>query len=257
MKAVILAGGLGTRISEETAVKPKPMVEIGGMPILWHIMKIYSSHGINDFIVCCGYKGHIIKEFFANFVLRTSSVRIDLNNNQVEFLGRTSEPWTITLVDTGEATMTGGRIRRVKEYLDDEPFCLTYGDGVSDVNIQKLIEFHKTEDSLVTLTAVQPQGRFGALSLASEQTKISQFKEKPEGDGAWINGGYFVVEPAALDYIEGDDTTWEQAPLTTIARQGKLSAHRHTGFWHPMDTLRDMQQLEELWQTKSAPWKIW
>jgi len=257
MKAVILAGGLGTRISEETAVKPKPMVEIGDMPILWHIMKIYSSHGINDFIVCCGYKSHIIKEFFANFVLRTSSVRIDLRDNRIEYLGNSAEPWSITLADTGELTMTGGRIKQIRQYLGDEPFCLTYGDGVSDVNITKLIEFHLAEKSLVTLTAVQPPGRFGAISLAAEQTRIHQFHEKPDGDGAWVNGGYFVVDPRAIDHIEGDSTTWEQEPLKNIAHAGQLSAFRHHGFWHPMDTLRDKNLLDKLWQSDRAPWKIW
>ncbi|MBX2835887.1 MAG: glucose-1-phosphate cytidylyltransferase [Gammaproteobacteria bacterium] len=257
MKAVILAGGLGTRISEETAVKPKPMVEIGDMPILWHIMKIYSAHGIHDFVICCGYKGHIIKEFFANFVLRTSSLRVNLRDNSIEYLGDASEPWSITLADTGESTMTGGRIKRIREFLDDEPFCLTYGDGVSDVDITKLVEFHEREQSLVTLTAVQPPGRFGAISLASGQTRIHQFHEKPDGDGAWVNGGYFVVDPAALDYIGGDGTTWEQEPLRDIAQEGKLSAFRHQGFWHPMDTLRDKNLLDEYWAEGKAPWKKW
>ncbi len=257
MKAVILAGGLGTRLSEETTIKPKPMVEIGDMPILWHIMKIYSAHDINDFVVCCGYKGHIIKEFFSNFVLRTSSLRVDLRNNHIEYLGASTEPWTITLVDTGESTMTGGRIQRVQDYLDDEPFCLTYGDGLSDVDIKDLVACHRREDSLVTLTAVQPPGRFGAISLAAEQTKIHQFHEKPNGDGAWVNGGYFVVDPAAIEYIDDDATTWEQEPLRNIAQDGKLSAYRHHGFWHPMDTLHDKNLLDELWRSNAAPWKIW
>jgi len=257
MKAVILAGGLGTRISEETAVKPKPMVEIGDMPILWHIMKTYSAHGIKDFVVCCGYKSHIIKEFFANFVLRTSSLRVDLKDNRIDYLDNIAEPWTITLVDTGESTMTGGRIKRIRKYLDDEPFCLTYGDGVSDVNITQLIEFHRAEEAVVTLTAVQPPGRFGAISLASTQTRIHQFHEKPDGDGAWVNGGYFVCDPKAIDYIEDDTTTWEQQPLQNIAHDGQLAAFRHSGFWHPMDTLRDKNLLDELWDSGEAPWKIW
>ena len=258
MKAVILAGGLGTRISEETTVKPKPMIEIGDMPILWHIMKIYSAHGINEFIICCGYKGHVIKEFFADFVMRTSSFRIDLRDNRIEYLDKASEPWSIILADTGEETMTGGRIKRIRPYLDkSEPFCLTYGDGVTDVNVTDLVSFHRQEDSLVTLTAVQPPGRFGAISLSSDHSKIHQFHEKPDGDGAWINGGYFIVNYEALDYIDGDKTTWEQQPLRNIAQQGKLSAYRHSGFWHPMDTLRDKNALNELWRDGRAPWKVW
>lgn len=257
MKVVIFAGGLGTRISEETTVKPKPMVEIGEMPILWHIMKSYGAHGLNEFVICLGYKGHVIKEFFANYALRTSSVHFDIRNNQMELLTQSPEPWQVTLVDTGDTTMTGGRLKRVKQYLNDESFCLTYGDGVSDVNIKELIEFHKKEQSLATLTAVQPPGRFGAIALASEQSRIHEFHEKPAGDGAWVNGGYFVCEPGVLDYIDGDDTVWEDSPLSRIAKAGKLSAYRHTGFWHPMDTLRDKHYLEEQWQSKNPPWKQW
>ena len=257
MKAVILAGGLGTRISEETLIKPKPMVEIGEMPILWHIMKIYATHGVDDFVILCGYKGHLIKEFFNTYVMRTSNVRFDMQTRTVELLNSNSEPWKITLVDTGETTMTGGRLKRAREYLGDQPFYLTYGDGVSDIDITALKLFHDSADSLVTLTAVQPPGRFGAMSLGANQTKITQFNEKPKGDGAWINGGYFVVDPAAIDYIENDKTTWEQEPLAKISAEGKLSAFKHRGFWQPMDTLRDMQYLESLWQTEHPPWKIW
>jgi len=257
MKVVILAGGLGTRISEETTVKPKPMVEIGDMPILWHIMKIYYSHGITDFVICLGYKGFAIKQFFQDYALRSSSVSFDMKSNKMSLLSSNAEPWNVTLVDTGELTMTGGRIKRVREYLGEEPFCLTYGDGVSDINVTELVEFHKQQDSLVTLTAVQPPGRFGAISLASDQTRIDQFQEKPEGDGAWINGGFFVVDPRAIDEIEGDETSWEQKPLKAIANQKKLSAFRHRGFWHPMDTLRDKHYLDELWKSGEAPWKNW
>lgn len=257
MKAVILAGGLGTRISEETSVRPKPMVEIGEMPIIWHIMKTYSHYGINDFVVLCGYKGHMIKEYFANYAMRSSSVQIDLTCGSVSLLDPVREPWKITLVDTGESTMTGGRIRRAREHIGDETFMLTYGDGVSNVDIKALITAHRADDSLVTLTAVQPPGRFGALTLGDQQTKVSQFLEKPEGDGAWINGGYFAVEPDAIDYIDGDDTSWEQQPLARIAEEGYLSAYKHSGFWQPMDTLRDKQYLESLWRDRSAPWKLW
>jgi len=257
MKVVIFAGGLGTRISEETAVKPKPMVEIGDMPVLWHIMKIYSAYGLNDFVICLGYKGHIIKEFFKDYMLRLSSVRLTFDDNGIEYLDSVDDPWTVTLVDTGEHTMTGGRLKRVAKYLDNEPFCLTYGDGVANIDIQNLLAFHKAERSLCTLTAVQPPGRFGAIALAANQTKISRFQEKPTGDGAWINGGYFVCEPEVMDYIDGDDTVWEQSPLNILAKTDKLSAYRHDGFWHPMDTLRDMQILDQQWQTGAAPWKIW
>jgi len=257
MKVVILAGGLGTRISEETSIKPKPMVEIGDMPILWHIMKTYSHYGLNDFVICLGYKGHVIKDFFQSYMLRSSSVRFDFNANSTEFLDEVSDPWTVTLVDTGEESMTGGRLRRVREYLGDETFCLTYGDGVADVNVSELVAFHKQQDSKVTLTAVQPPGRFGAIALSAEQTKISQFHEKPVGDGAWINGGYFVCEPSVIDYIDDDATVWEESPLIRLAHEGHLSAYRHTGFWQPMDTLRDKHYLEDLWHSNSPPWKVW
>ena len=257
MKAVILAGGLGTRISEETTVKPKPMVEIGPMPILWHIMKIYASHGVNDFIVCCGYKGHIIKEFFSSYAMRSNSVRIDLATGDQEILDGVSENWTVSLIETGEETMTGGRLKRVREYLGDEPFFFTYGDGVSDVDLTELVAFHRKQDVLVSLTAVQPPGRFGALALGSDQTIIREFHEKPDGDGAWVNGGFFVVDPKAIDYIEGDPTSWEKEPLSRIAQAGKLAAYRHTGFWQPMDTLRDKNYLESLWDSGDAPWKVW
>jgi glucose-1-phosphate cytidylyltransferase len=257
MKAVILAGGLGTRLSEETTIKPKPMVEIGGQPILWHIMKTYSAHGINDFIVCCGYKGYVIKEFFANYFLRMSDVTFDMRFNQMNIHSGNAEPWRVTLVDTGESTMTGGRLKRVQEHVGNDTFCFTYGDGVSNVDVTKLVEFHKSQGTLATLTAVQPPGRFGAISLSQEQTKISQFHEKPEGDGAWINGGYFVLEPEVIDYIKDDGTVWEQEPLQKLAQSDQLSAFRHTGFWQPMDTLRDKKYLEGLWQDGKAPWKVW
>ena len=257
MKAVIFAGGLGTRLSEETAIKPKPMVEIGGRPILWHIMKIYSSHGIDEFIVCCGYKGFVIKEFFANYFLRMSDVTFDMRFNQMNTHSANAEPWKVTLVDTGEETMTGGRLKRVREHIGNDTFCLTYGDGVSNVDIAKAIDFHKEQGTLATLTAVQPPGRFGAISLGKEQTKIDSFQEKPEGDGAWINGGFFVLEPDVIDYVAGDDTVWEQAPLTKLAQDGQLSAFKHDGFWHPMDTLRDKRRLESMWKEGNAPWKVW
>ncbi|MBW4692019.1 MAG: glucose-1-phosphate cytidylyltransferase [Lyngbya sp. HA4199-MV5] len=257
MKAVILAGGLGTRLSEETAIKPKPMVEVGGQPILWHIMKTYSAHGVNDFIICCGYKGYVIKEFFANYFLRMSDVTFDMRFNQMNIHAGNAEPWRVTLVDTGENTMTGGRLKRVREHVGNETFCFTYGDGVSNVNVSKLIEFHKAEGAAATLTAVQPPGRFGAISLTKEQTKIAQFHEKPEGDGAWINGGYFVLEPEVIDYIEDDTVMWEHEPLKKIAHDGKLAAFRHGGFWQPMDTLKDKNYLEDLWQKGKAPWKVW
>lgn len=257
MKAVILAGGLGTRLSEETGVKPKPMVEIGGRPILWHIMKLYSAHGINDFIVCCGYKGHVIKEYFANYFLYMSDVTFDMRFNQMNIHCGYAEPWRVTLVDTGEKTMTGGRLKRVRDHIGNETFCCTYGDGLSNVNINDVIAFHKQENTLATLTATQPPGRFGAIHLGSEETKISSFREKPDGDGAWVNGGFFVLEPEVLDFIEGDSTVWEQEPLTLLAQKGELSAYKHTGFWHPMDSLRDQKVLEELWSNGKAPWKIW
>ncbi len=257
MKAVILAGGYGTRISEETSVRPKPMVEIGEMPIIWHIMKIYSAYGINDFIICCGYKGYMIKEYFANYFLHVSDVTFDMKNNKTEIHQNGAEPWKVTLIDTGEKTMTGGRLKRVKDYVGGEKFCLTYGDGVSNVDIRKQIDFHKEQKALATLTAVQPAGRFGAFELAHDQNKIQTFKEKPQGDGAFVNGGFFVLEPDVMDYIEGDTTVWEKEPLENIAKEGKLSAFKHSGFWQPMDTLRDRHVLEDLWQSRKAPWKVW
>lgn len=257
MKAVILAGGYGTRLSEETGVRPKPMVEIGEKPILWHIMKIYSAYGINDFIICCGYKGYVIKEYFAQYYLHMSDVTFDMRNNRVETHHNNVEPWRVTLVDTGEKTMTGGRLKRVREYIGDETFCFTYGDGVSDVNITDLIAFHREQQVLATLTAVQPPGRFGTFKLAEGQTKISQFREKPQGDGAWINGGFFVLEPGAIDYIDGDSTVWEREPLQRLAKDGMLAAYRHYGFWHPMDTLRDKMVLEQIWASPNPPWKVW
>lgn len=257
MKAVILAGGLGTRLSEETSVRPKPMVEIGGMPILWHIMKIYSHHGINEFIICCGYKGHVIKEFFANYLVRMSSVTFDMTSNSMEVHGTTTDPWKVTLVDTGASTLTGGRLKRVREFLGDDSFCFTYGDGVSDIDISKLISFHKEQGRKATLTAVQPPGRFGAIVLGQSETQINSFHEKPTGDGAWINGGYFVLEPSVIDLIDGDETTWEQEPLKQLAHSGELSAYKHTGFWQPMDTLRDKYYLESLLAENKAPWVSW
>ena len=256
MKAVILAGGLGTRISEETHLKPKPMIEIGGKPILWHIMKSYSAHGINDFIVCLGYKGYVIKEYFANYYLHMSNVTFDMSENSMIVHENTVEPWKVTLVDTGDETMTGGRLKRVASYLDDnESFCFTYGDGVTDVDISKVIDFHERQGSLATLTAVQPPGRFGALDFKGN--KIQSFEEKPQGDGTWVNGGYFVLSPQVLNKIDGDDTVWEQYPLQSLAKEGQLSAYSHSGFWRPMDTLRDKNALESLWSTGQAPWKVW
>jgi len=257
VKAVILAGGLGTRLSEETSVKPKPMVEIGGMPVIWHIMKTYSHHGIDDFVVLGGYKSHAIKEYFANYATMSPTVRFDLGKGTTEILEGRSESWTVTIVDTGATTMTGGRLRRAREHLKDEPFLLTYGDGVSDVDIGKLVAQHERDGAMVTLTAVQPPGRFGAITLEAGQTRIGSFREKPEGDGAWINGGYFVVQPEALEYIAGDDISWEQEPLMRVANEGALGAYRHSGFWQPMDTLRDKHYLEGLWQGGSPPWKVW
>lgn len=256
MKAVILAGGLGTRISEETSTRPKPMIEIGGKPILWHIMKSYSAHGINDFVVCCGYKGYVIKEYFANYFLHMSDVTFDMQNNKMEVHQRYAEPWKVTLVDTGEDTMTGGRLKRVAEYVkDEEAFCFTYGDGVSDVNITDLIAFHKSQKVKATLTAAIPPGRFGALDMKGNM--VNSFWEKPKGDGAMINGGYFVLSPQVIDYIAGDNTTWERDPLERLADEGNLAAYQHHGFWQPMDTLRDKIHLEELWQSGNAPWKVW
>lgn len=257
MKTVILAGGYGTRLSEETAVRPKPMVEIGEKPILWHIMKIYSHFGINEFVICCGYKGYVIKEYFANYFLHRSDITFDLKKNKMQVHQNGVEPWQVTLVNTGDGTMTGGRIKRIKKYVEDETFCLTYGDGVSNINIRTLIDFHKDNQAVATLTAVQPPGRFGTFQLNKNETKISSFKEKPTGDGAWINGGFFVLDPKAIDYINGDKTVWEKAPLEQLANEGNLAAFRHKDFWHPMDTLRDKNHLEDMWKSKDCPWKIW
>jgi glucose-1-phosphate cytidylyltransferase len=256
MKAVILAGGLGTRISEETHLKPKPMIEIGGRPILWHIMKIYSSYGVNDFIICCGYKGYIIKEYFANYFLHMSDVTFDMTTNSMEVHQKKAEPWRVTLVDTGDDTLTGGRLRRVKEYVkSEECFCFTYGDGVADIDITRQLAFHRAHGKLATVTAVQPPGRYGAL--VRREDSVLGFQEKPPGDGAWINGGFFVLHPKVLDYIDGDRTSWEGGPLETIAQEGGLEAFEHRGFWQPMDTLRDKNQLEDLWSSGKAPWKSW
>ena len=256
MKVVILAGGLGTRISEETQVRPKPMVEIGGKPILWHIMKIYAHHGLADFVICCGYKGYMIKEYFANYFLHMSDVTFDLAHNRMEVHQRYAEPWRVTLVDTGESTMTGGRLKRVAAHLGDEPFCFTYGDGVADVDVRKLIDFHREQGRKATLTAVLPPGRFGALAIEPDQ-RVRSFEEKPRGDGNLINGGFFVLEPSVLSLLQDDSTVWEREPLETLARAGQLAAYPHTGFWQPMDTLRDKTLLEELWQAGKAPWKVW
>lgn len=255
MKTVILAGGLGTRISEESHLRPKPMIEIGGKPILWHIMKIYSSYGMNDFIVCLGYKGYMIKEYFSNYFLHQSDVTFDIGNNKMQVHQNTAEPWSVTLVDTGESTMTGGRLRRIRSYLDDDDFCFTYGDGVGNIDIEKLIMFHKAQKSFVTLTAVQPPGRYGALTI--RDSKVVSFDEKPRGDGGWINGGFFVLSPKALSYIDDDSSVWERAPMAHLARDGQLAAYFHKGFWQPMDTVRDKNHLEELWESGKAPWRIW
>lgn len=255
MKAVILAGGLGTRISEESHLRPKPMIEIGGKPVLWHIMKLYSSHGINDFIICTGYKGYMIKEYFANYFLHTADISFDLKSNSVEVHTNAAEPWYVTVVDTGEQSMTGGRLKRVARYIGGEDFCFTYGDGVSDVDISRLVTFHCEHGALATVTAVQPPGRFGALNM--NQQKIIGFEEKPQGDGGWISGGFFVLSPQVIDYIEGDETVWERGPMERLAKEGNLSAFLHDGFWQPMDTLRDKNHLEELWASGRAPWKIW
>jgi glucose-1-phosphate cytidylyltransferase len=256
MKLVILAGGLGTRISEETTLRPKPMIEIGGRPVLWHIMKMYSAHGINEFVVCCGYKGYIIKEYFANYFLHMSDVTFDMLNNKMEVHQRYAEPWRVTLVDTGDDTMTGGRLKRVAQYLkNEEAFCFTYGDGVADVDVTSLIAFHKQHGKRATVTAVQPPGRFGSLNM--EANAVRGFIEKPQGDGGWINGGFFVLSPSCLDIIAEDNTTWEGEPLSHLAAQGELMAYKHSGFWQPMDTLRDKNHLEHLWQSGKAPWKMW
>jgi glucose-1-phosphate cytidylyltransferase len=254
VKAVILAGGAGSRIVEETHLKPKPMVEIGGKPVLWHILKIYSSHGIRDFVICLGYRGYYIKEYFANYFLHTSDVTFDLSTNSMEVHRRNAEPWRITLVDTGEATQTGGRLKRIAQFLDGT-FLFTYGDGVSNVDVRLSIEFHRQQGRLATITAVRPAGRFGALDIDGQ--RITRFEEKPPGDGSWVNGGFFVLEPAVLDYIDGDHSVWERDPLERLARDNQLSAFRHDGFWQPMDTLRDKNKLEELWSSGNAPWKIW
>jgi glucose-1-phosphate cytidylyltransferase len=256
MKVVILAGGLGTRLSEETVLKPKPMVEIGGMPIIWHIMKIYSAHGYNEFIICLGYKGYVVKEYFANYFLHKSDVTINLNDNSIEIHDTQAEPWKITLVDTGNESMTGGRLKRIAPHIGDETFMLTYGDGVSNVNIKELVAFHESKGKFCTVTSVQPSGRFGALDLSPE-SEVKSFLEKPKGDGAWINGGFFVCEPKVFDYIEGDSTIFEREPMERIAADGEMVAFQHEGFWKPMDTLRDKVELETSWANNTAEWKIW
>jgi glucose-1-phosphate cytidylyltransferase len=258
MKAVILAGGLGTRLSEETVLRPKPMVEIGGFPILWHILKTYSAHGINEFVICAGYKGYVIKEYFANYFLHMSDVTFDMAGNTMEVHHKRSEPWRVTIVDTGDESMTGGRIKRIEPYVDGT-FCLTYGDGVANIDIKALVDFHQSHGKKATLSAVQPPGRYGALNFAAgDSMLIHKFQEKPEGDGSWINGGYFVLEPSIFDYIrDGDKTIWERGPLEGLAEVGELAAFKHPGFWRPMDTLRDKVELEELWDSGEAPWKVW
>jgi glucose-1-phosphate cytidylyltransferase len=256
LKAVILAGGYGTRLSEETGVRPKPMVEIGGRPIIWHIMKIYAAHGITDFVVSAGYKSHVIKEYFANYFLHSSDVTFDLRTNEMTTISTEAEPWRVTIADTGEGTMTGGRLKRVVDHLDGETFCMTYGDCVADVDVTSLLDFHREQGVLATLTAVQPPGRFGALTL-SELDHVTSFHEKPGGDGGWVNGGFFVLEPGALDYIDGDTTVWEGEPMERLADEGRLAAYRHSGFWQPMDSLRDKMFLEEQWRAGSPPWRTW
>lgn len=255
LQVVILAGGLGSRLAEETHLRPKPMVEIGGKPILWHILKIYSYYGINNFIICCGYKGYVIKEYFSNYFLHTSDITLHMEDNRIEVHRRQSEPWTITLVDTGESTLTGGRLARVREYLRGDMFCFTYGDGVADIDIPSLLKHHRQSGLLATLTAVQPPGRYGSLQL--DGTNVRSFHEKPVGDNAWINGGFFVLNPAVIDLIDGDNVIWEQEPLQQLASMNQLSAYRHNGFWQPMDTIRDRQLLEQLWLSGSAPWRLW
>lgn len=257
MKAVILAGGYGTRISEESSVRPKPMVHIGERPIIWHIMKIFSHFGINEFVICLGYKGEIIKEYFSNYYLYRSDITFDMENNTMDVHRNDVEPWRVTLVDTGDGTMTGGRLKRVREHIGDETFCMTYGDGVSNVDLKNLIEFHRSKKALATLTAVQPPGRFGTFKLGYNDHLIDSFKEKPKVDGAWINGGFFVLEPAVFSYIDGDETVWEKEPLEKLANDGELSAFKHNGFWQPMDTLRDKIVIEEHWNSGKAPWKLW
>lgn len=255
MKAVILAGGAGTRLSEETGLRPKPMLEIGGRPILWHIMKLYSVHGVNDFIICCGYKGYLIKEYFANYFLHSSDATFDLQHNRTEVHQKFAEPWRVTLIDTGVSTQTGGRLKRIGSYLGDEDFCLTYGDGLADLDISETIEFHRAEGRLATVTAIQPRERFGVLNV--DGTIVRSFSEKPKGEGSWINGGFFVLSPQVLEYIEGDDTPWEWEPMDRLAREGQMNAYFHRGFWQSMDTLRDRNRLESLWQSGQAPWKTW
>ena len=255
MKAVILAGGLGSRLSEETVLKPKPMIEIGGKPILWHIMKIYSAYGIHDFVICLGYKGYMIKEYFANYFLHTSDVTFDMEHNQMEVHQKHAEPWKVTLIDTGENTLTGGRLKRISSFLGDGDFCFTYGDGVADIDIGRLLSFHGQEGKLATVTGVQPPGRYGAMTI--EKTRGTGFKEKPAGDGTWINGGFFVLSPRVLDYVEGDNTMWEREPMEDLVRDGEMAVYKHFDFWQPMDTLRDKQLLEELWSSGEAPWKVW
>jgi glucose-1-phosphate cytidylyltransferase len=257
MKVVVLAGGFGTRIAEESGLRPKPMIEIGHRPILWHIMKIYSAAGLTDFVICCGYRGDIIKDYFANYFLRKADVTFDLAKNEMHLHQTSAEPWRVTVVDTGENSMTGGRIKRVGKYLSNETFCLTYGDGVTDLDIQKLISFHREQQTLATLTAVQPPGRFGVFALHQDQRLITSFREKPDGDGAYINGGFFVLEPQVLDYIDGDETLWEREPMQRLAHESQLSAYKYDGFWQNMDTLRDKMYLEELWAKGNAPWRIW
>ena len=255
MKVVILAGGLGTRLAEESVIKPKPMVEIGGRPILWHIMKIYSSYGFNEFVICTGYKGYVIKEFFANYYLHTTDVTFDISKGELEIHNNKTEPWKVTLIDTGEETMTGGRLKRISQFVGGQDFCMTYGDGVSNVNIAKLVDFHRAHGKLCTVTATRPPGRFGALGLEGES--VTHFQEKPLGDGGYINGGFFVVSPKCFDYIDGDSTVWEQEPMKRLAEDGQMKAFLHDDFWLPMDTVRDRRQLEGLWQTGKAPWKVW
>lgn len=257
MKAVILAGGLGTRLSEETTIKPKPMVEVGGRPILWHIMKIFSAYGVNDFIICCGYKGYIIKEYFANYALHHSNVIIDLAQDKIELDQIEVEPWRISLVDTGDESGTGGRLLRIRDYLSDEPFFMTYGDGLANINLDELLTFHKNQGRYATLTAVQPPGRFGAFKLSEDANAIEHFREKPKGDGAWVNGGFFVLEPAVLDYVDNERIFWEAEPLSRLAEDNQLSAFKHHDFWYAMDTLHNRNMLNEMWETGKAPWKVW
>jgi glucose-1-phosphate cytidylyltransferase len=257
MKAVILAGGFGTRLSEETTVRPKPMVEIGERPILWHIMKLYSAHGINEFVICLGYKAEVIKDYFANYYLRASDMTLDLAKNELELQPRDVEPWHVTLVDTGVDTMTGGRLKRVAEHVAGETFCFTYGDCVTDLDMTKLIEFHRAEGAAATLTAIRPPGRFGALTLDHDSNQITSFREKPEGDGGWVNGGFFVLEPEVIDHVESDRTVWEREPMERLADEGKLAAYRHSGYWQNMDSLRDKMVLEEQWASEHPPWKVW